>query len=724
MSRQWFYMQNGQQQGPVSSEQLKELADKGRITPVNLVWTEGASNWKPASSVRGLFSNTQKSKQVQPPPPPPPFSPTTSPVIPPPIIQSSPPPFAISVERPSVKVRTSPKKKRSLIPHVLLVLFGVPFGMLLIGIMFNDGNYDNDSHNVPVASPNSIIFPNVSQNSATETIPTKASVANTTKSDDSIHSLPSKTVKPTSFPLETSVAITEESTDNYFHRISYISRLPSVGTFAKFAKILPDNKTVVIKGDDKTLVCDAERNAALKNYDNCVGMSDDAQYLILTNPNGSTDIVETITGKIRHRAIIDSEKLRFDNMRQAIISNDGSVLYIPKSSGVILFLASANRVFEINDVDLFALSANENIAAFKKGEQIGIYSCSKSLDSLMRFPLNGFKKVLKIQFSPDGGRLAVLGQVDASPDAANPFTSDEKDVLKIWDTKKRDFIQFSETFNRGDLQFSPNGKMLAVMGEYKSFLWNVDLQKTVLTFADQRGRTPAIAFSPDSSKIALNTRKGFEIWDIGSKKILKEIVPTNMQPNALSYSQDGNFLLLTRSSGSELWDLLALDREERRLARIEAAREHELNSRKDDTNYMKVISASALSKNDLQKANELDYAVVCGNAVEVERVLKKGVHVNSMRFLSNAAMNGKIDTVRLLLKYGADPNCIVSDSGGTVLHMLTTEQYYNDEIFNLLLVYRANINAKDRIGQTPLDYTSDPLIRKYLISKGAKSGRR
>jgi hypothetical protein len=55
MSSQYFYTQNGQQRGPVSGAQLKELADAGKIAAADYVCREGAAKWIPAGEVKGLF---------------------------------------------------------------------------------------------------------------------------------------------------------------------------------------------------------------------------------------------------------------------------------------------------------------------------------------------------------------------------------------------------------------------------------------------------------------------------------------------------------------------------------------------------------------------------------------------------------------------------------------------------------------------------------------------
>lgn len=41
----WYYAENNSQQGPVSDEQLRQLAASGRINPQSLVWKAGMAEW-------------------------------------------------------------------------------------------------------------------------------------------------------------------------------------------------------------------------------------------------------------------------------------------------------------------------------------------------------------------------------------------------------------------------------------------------------------------------------------------------------------------------------------------------------------------------------------------------------------------------------------------------------------------------------------------------------
>jgi ankyrin repeat protein len=88
--------------------------------------------------------------------------------------------------------------------------------------------------------------------------------------------------------------------------------------------------------------------------------------------------------------------------------------------------------------------------------------------------------------------------------------------------------------------------------------------------------------------------------------------------------------------------------------------------------------------------------------------------------LQISCFTGKIDFVRLLLKYGANPNEKSDYSGGTSLHIAVIED--NEEIVRLLLEFGANPNEQNRFGHTPLHIASghnNLKIIKLLLGFGA-----
>lgn len=55
---EWYYASNGQQQGPVSQEQLVELFQTGTVKTTDLVWNETMTDWVPFGNVPGLAAAT------------------------------------------------------------------------------------------------------------------------------------------------------------------------------------------------------------------------------------------------------------------------------------------------------------------------------------------------------------------------------------------------------------------------------------------------------------------------------------------------------------------------------------------------------------------------------------------------------------------------------------------------------------------------------------------
>jgi hypothetical protein len=63
MADQWFIVvetaSGAQSQGPMSLEQIQQLASSGQVTPESLVWKEGMADWVPAGGVLPLASRVQ-----------------------------------------------------------------------------------------------------------------------------------------------------------------------------------------------------------------------------------------------------------------------------------------------------------------------------------------------------------------------------------------------------------------------------------------------------------------------------------------------------------------------------------------------------------------------------------------------------------------------------------------------------------------------------------------
>ena len=117
---QWYYSRNGEKFGPLSSEQLKQLAASGQLFPTDLIWKEGMKEWQPAVKVKGLFPEPSET-----PPPPPPIAK---------LYTDTTPPGPFSTRQPIAK--SSPFANIA-VPFVVIVttlLFCFPIGLVLVWI--------------------------------------------------------------------------------------------------------------------------------------------------------------------------------------------------------------------------------------------------------------------------------------------------------------------------------------------------------------------------------------------------------------------------------------------------------------------------------------------------------------------------------------------------------------------------------------------------------------
>jgi uncharacterized protein len=65
----WYYVEEGQQTGPVSEEDAQAWYRSGRIGDATLVWREGMTDWVPAGSLP-FFASLRTSTTAPPVPPP------------------------------------------------------------------------------------------------------------------------------------------------------------------------------------------------------------------------------------------------------------------------------------------------------------------------------------------------------------------------------------------------------------------------------------------------------------------------------------------------------------------------------------------------------------------------------------------------------------------------------------------------------------------------------
>jgi hypothetical protein len=66
-NRSWYYAAQGQQQGPVSEDELRDLIGRSVVTAETLLWSDGMAGWEKAGRIPGLMSDVPSISPAGPP---------------------------------------------------------------------------------------------------------------------------------------------------------------------------------------------------------------------------------------------------------------------------------------------------------------------------------------------------------------------------------------------------------------------------------------------------------------------------------------------------------------------------------------------------------------------------------------------------------------------------------------------------------------------------------
>ncbi|MGJ5080398.1 DUF4339 domain-containing protein [Bradyrhizobium sp. HKCCYLS3013] len=66
-NRSWYYAAQGQQQGPTSEDELRDLIARGVVTAETLLWSDGMAGWEKAGRIPGLMSGVPSMSPATPP---------------------------------------------------------------------------------------------------------------------------------------------------------------------------------------------------------------------------------------------------------------------------------------------------------------------------------------------------------------------------------------------------------------------------------------------------------------------------------------------------------------------------------------------------------------------------------------------------------------------------------------------------------------------------------
>ena len=184
----------------------------------------------------------------------------------------------------------------------------------------------------------------------------------------------------------------------------------------------------------------------------------------------------------------------------------------------------------------------------------------------------------KVQYSPDGARLAVFSSIGTwlydtttyreialltghriafSPDGTMIASRGGESTVRLWDTKKGE-LKHTLSGHVGwvnNVAFSPDGKTLASWGEDETvLLWDVKTGEPKQTLDRHADGVYGVSFSPDSKTLTSRSKNSpVRLWDTETGELKGTL--TEHETQVVAFSPDGKTLAgWFQDEQVRLWD--------------------------------------------------------------------------------------------------------------------------------------------------------------------------
>jgi WD40 repeat protein len=309
----------------------------------------------------------------------------------------------------------------------------------------------------------------------------------------------------------------------------------------------PDGKTLAAGGQYNVRLWDTTTGMPIREFTprppriNSVAFSPDGKILA-AGGKGGVYLWQVRTGQLLHRFVAHTGgtcTVAFapDGRRLASAGGDGVIALWDIMTGKVTHRYKGHRK-TIRSVTFSP--GGERIASASQDGTIRLWN-TKTGRELWQAG-DQVNEVLSLAFSPDGKTLA-SGSVDRT------------DSLRLWEAATgKEIRRYRLNHVVWSVQFSPNGKRLALTCGSLVRLWNVETGQEINPQVGHQGSIHCVTFSPDGRQLVSGSSdETIRVWDVSSAK---EVYRLDVHPDSalcLAFSPDGR-TLASGGNAIRLWD--------------------------------------------------------------------------------------------------------------------------------------------------------------------------